>query len=104
MSEDILNLHPLLGERVRLAVMAALAATNEPVEFIKLEQTLEVTKGNLSSHLRKLEEGKLIKMHKNFIGRKPQTTYECTAQGRKELDRYLVTVENTLKMMKALKK
>lgn len=103
MSEGILSLHPLLSERVRLAIMAALAASNKPVEFTRLEQTLEVSKGNLSSHLRKLEESNLIKMQKRFVGRKPQTSFECTAQGRKEFDRYLATMEQTLKLLKASK-
>jgi DNA-binding HxlR family transcriptional regulator len=102
-SEAILNLHPLLSDRVRLAIMVALASSKEPIEFVRLQEMLEVTKGNLSSHLRKLEEEKLLKMKKEFVERKPRTTYECTAQGSREVDRYLLLMEQMLKQIKSKK-
>ena len=103
MSDAILDLHPLLSERVRLAIMALLAASKDPLGFTQLEEALEVTRGNLSSHLKKLEDGKLVKVQKQFVDRKPLSTYECTLSGRKEIDRYLETMERTLKKLKAEK-
>ena len=93
----LLQLNPLLTDRVRLAIVATLAASEEALEFNHLLDTLDLTKGNLSSHMRKLEEGKLVKISKEFVGRKPRTTYTCTARGRKELQAYLEQVESLLK-------
>ena len=94
---DLLNVNPLLVDRVRLAIMAHLALAGGPVEFNKLLEELELTKGNLATHLRKLEEAELITVHKEFVGRKPRTTYVCTARGKKEMRSYLGTIEALLK-------
>lgn len=90
----------LLAERVRLAIVAALAAAEEPVDFTTLMRSLELTKGNLSSHVRKLEEATLVEVHKEFVGRKPRTSYTCTARGRAELKDYLEWLESLLKRVK----
>lgn len=94
---DLLNVNPLLVDRVRLAIMANLALAGGAVEFNTLLQELELTKGNLSTHLRKLEEAELITVHKEFVGRKPRSTYVCTTQGKKEMRSYLSTIEALLK-------
>jgi len=94
---DLLNVNPLLVDRVRLAIMAHLALAGGPVEFNTLLEELELTKGNLATHLRKLEEAELITVHKEFVGRKPRTTYVCTARGKKEMRSYLSTIEALLK-------
>jgi len=94
---DLLNVNPLLVDRVRLAIMAHLALAGGPVEFNTLLEELELTKGNLATHLRKLEEAELITVHKEFVGRKPRTTYVCTARGKKEMRSYLGTIEALLK-------
>jgi len=94
---DLLNVNPLLVDRVRLAIMANLALAGGPVDFNTLLEDLGLTKGNLSTHMRKLEEADLITVHKEFVGRKPRTTYLCTAKGKKEMLDYLNTVENLLK-------
>ena len=67
------------------------------VDFTTLQMELDLTKGNLSTHIRKLEEANLIKVSKEFIGRKPRTTYVCTAKGKKEMQHYLSAVEAMLK-------
>jgi DNA-binding transcriptional ArsR family regulator len=89
--------HSLLSDRVRLAIMATLAAVSEPMDFNTLLKNLDLTKGNLASHIRKLEEGKLLSVKKEFIGRKTRTTYRCTALGRQEVKNYLEKVESLLK-------
>ena len=89
--------HPLLSDRVRLAIMAAVASAGEPVDFNTLLSSLELTKGNLSTHVRKLEEAGLIEVTKAFVGRKPRTTYEVTREGRVAVKKYLEQVEALLK-------
>jgi DNA-binding HxlR family transcriptional regulator len=97
---DLLNVNPLLVDRVRLTIMANLAMEDGPVDFNTLLQELGLTKGNLSTHVRKLEEAELIEIRKEFVGRKPKTTYVCTKKGKKEMQKYLETVEAVLKKTK----
>lgn len=89
--------HALLADRARLTIMATLAATTEPIDFTALLDTLNLTKGNLSAHCQKLEEAKLIQVKKEFVERKPRTTYRCTDLGRREVRNYLSKVERLLK-------
>jgi len=89
--------HPLLSDRVRLAIMASLAAAGEPIDFNGLLESLELTKGNLASHVRKLEDAGLLTVRKEFVGKKTRTTYRCTARGQREVQNYLEQVESLLK-------
>jgi DNA-binding transcriptional ArsR family regulator len=93
---QLLDINPVLIDRVRLVIMAALSGAKEAVDFTTLLETLELTKGNLSAHLRKLEEAGMIEVTKEFVERKPRTTYSCTKEGRKEMARYLSSVEAML--------
>ena len=77
--------------------MATLAAAKEPVDFATMLDSLNLTKGNLSAHAQKLEEAKLIRVRKEFVGRKPRTTYVCTERGRSEVKNYLSKVEQLLR-------
>jgi DNA-binding MarR family transcriptional regulator len=77
--------------------MAHLSFIQEPVNFNELLGDLELTKGNLSTHMKKLEDEGLVRINKKFVGRKPQTTYRCTAKGKKEIQNYLSTIESVLK-------
>ena len=95
--ELLTGTHALLSDRVRLAIMATLAAVSEPVDFNTLLESLNLTKGNLASHIRKLEEAKLLTVTKEFVGRKPRTTYRCTELGLREVRKYLEQVESMLK-------
>jgi DNA-binding transcriptional ArsR family regulator len=94
---NLLNVNPLLVDRIRLAIMANLALAGEPVDFNTLQVELDLTKGNLSSHISKLEDADLITVHKEFVGKKPRTTYVCTKKGKKELQVYLSAIEGLLK-------
>lgn len=93
---ELMQTNPLLSDRVRLAIMATLAGTKEEVDFKTLLDRLELTKGNLSSHIRKLEEAGLVEVHKSFVDRKPLTTYSVSAKGRDEIRGYLAKVEAIL--------
>jgi len=94
---DLMNMNPLLADRARLAIMANLALAGGPVEFNTLLEELELTKGNLSSHMRRLEDAELVTVNKEFVGKKPRTTYVCTKKGKAEMRRYLGAVEALLK-------
>ena len=95
--ELLTGTHTLLSDRVRLAIMATLAATSEALDFSTLLTNLDLTKGNLASHVKKLEVGKLLSVKKEFIGRKTRTSYRCTNLGRQEVRNYLEKVESLLK-------
>ena len=96
-TSDLLSVNPILVDRVRLAIMANLSLADGPVDFNTLLQELELTKGNLSTHMRKLEDAGFIEIKKQFVGRKPKTTYLCTKSGKQEMLAYLSTVEEVLK-------
>ncbi len=96
----MMTTHPLLGDRVRLSIMGVLAASEVPVSFNELIESLQLSKGNLSTHLKKLEDEELIDVEKQFVERKPRTTYACTANGRKALQQYLEQVQKMLLLAK----
>ena len=87
-----LELDRLIHERMRLAIVSALAV-NDSLSFTELKRLLETTDGNLSVHARKLEEAHYVTCNKSFEGRVPKTSYALTAQGRRALERYLDHME-----------
>jgi DNA-binding HxlR family transcriptional regulator len=87
-----LELDRLIHERMRLAIVSALAV-NETLSFNELKRLLETTDGNLSVHARKLEEAEYIICTKSFEGRVPRTEYRLSAAGRRALERYLEHME-----------
>ena len=92
-SEKLLNCHPLLNDRVRLSILAALVSAKGDVPFAELLEVLQLSKGNLSSHMRKLEDEKLILVKKEFHNRKPRrTSLAITEKGQKELKAYVNAV------------
>lgn len=82
--------------RVRLGIMSVLVV-NDRTEFNRLKEILEVSDGNLASHLRNLENKKYIRVKKEFVGRKPQTTYTVTDVGRKAFNEHLNALEQILR-------
>ena len=89
----------LLTERARLLIMATLAASESPIEFVSLVEATKLSKGNLSAHIKKLEEAQFVLVEKKFIQRKPVTRYRCTDLGRSEVKGYLEEVETMLKSL-----
>ena len=69
---------------------------NEASDFSSLKVTLDVTDGNLASHLKALEEKGMIKVNKRFIGRKPNTSYSATETGITEFRHHLRALENLI--------
>ena len=93
------DLNKIIHERVRLAIMSALVTRGE-LTFPELKEMLDVSDGNLSVHAAKLEEHGLIKMVKDFYGKKPRTTFFVTAEGRKQFREYVVEIERMLQQVK----
>ena len=85
---DISGLDDVIHGRVRLGVVAYLASA-EVADFTELKDLLEVTQGNLSVHLRKLEEAGYVAIDKSFVGRKPLTRVRLTDAGRSAFSNYL---------------
>ena len=73
MKVTISGLNKLFENRVRLGIMSVLMV-NDSYDFNNLKETLGVTDGNLASHLKTLEENGVIRVNKQFIGRKPNTS------------------------------
>ncbi len=93
---EILDLDPIIHERVRLGIMTLLLQAGE-LDFQTLKRELGVTDGNLAQHLRVLEEHGLIRVHKAFAGRRPRTTYALTPEGHRRLQVYLDRLARILK-------
>jgi len=87
-----LELDRLIHERMRLAIVSALAV-NRSLSFNELKRLLDTTDGNLSVHARKLEDARYIICTKSFEGRVPRTEYRLSALGRQALERYLDHME-----------
>jgi DNA-binding MarR family transcriptional regulator len=90
-SFDIGKLDDVIHGRVRLGVMAYLAEA-EVADFTELKNLLDVTQGNLSVHLRKLEEAGYVSIDKSFLDRKPLTRVRMTDVGRAAFAAYLEAI------------
>jgi DNA-binding transcriptional ArsR family regulator len=87
-----LSLDRVIHERVRLAIVSALAV-HEMLTFNELKGLLETTDGNLSVHARKLEDAGYVTCKKGYEGRVPRTEYRISAAGRRALEGYLAHME-----------
>lgn len=81
--------------RVRLGIMSVLLV-NEWVDFTEMKKLLEITDGNLASHSTALEKYKYIEVKKEFVGKKPKTSYRATAIGKKAFQEHLSGLEKLL--------
>ena len=96
MKSIISNLNKAFENRVRLGVMSLLMV-NDWVDFNTLKENLGVTDGNLASHIASLEKLEFVEVHKQFVGKKPKTTYRATINGRKAFGEHLDALEKLLK-------
>lgn len=85
--EELAALDRLVHEPARLSILTALSACKS-ADFLFLQRLTGLSKGNLSSHLTKLEEGELVAIDKTFDGKIPKTTLTLTASGRRQLERH----------------
>ncbi|MHC4622369.1 MAG: winged helix-turn-helix domain-containing protein [Planctomycetota bacterium] len=81
------NIDRVIHEPVRLAILKILTSAKE-VDFNFLLTTLGVTKGNLATHINRLEEAGLVEVKKEFVGKIPRTSYRITRTGRREFEKY----------------
>ena len=89
------NFNKAFESRVRLGIMSVLTV-NTSMDFISLRDALEVTDGNLASHLRALEDAGYIIMEKSFINRKPNTKYTITEEGIENFRRHIRALEDLI--------
>jgi len=99
MKNPINGLNKVFDNRIRLGVMSVLVV-NDGVSFNDLKQMLEVTDGNLATHLVNLQENGFIKVNKGFVGRKTNTTYAITKAGEKAFGDHISALENMIKGVK----
>lgn len=92
MKDVIDKLNKAFENRIRLGIMSALMV-NEHVDFLSLKELLDVTDGNLASHITALEKLDYIAVKKEFIGKKTKTSYMVTSLGRKEFNYHLNALE-----------
>ena len=98
-NNPISGLNKIFDNRIRLGVMSILMV-NEEINFNDLKQMLEVTDGNLATHLQTLEDSGFIKVHKGFIGRKTNTTYSITRAGEKAFKDHIDGLEKMINGVK----
>ena len=96
MKNPINGLNKVFDNRIRLGVMSILMV-NEEINFNDLKQMLEVTDGNLATHLVNLEDNGYIKVHKGFVGRKTNTTYAATKAGQKAFSDHITALDSMIR-------
>jgi DNA-binding MarR family transcriptional regulator len=96
MKNPIQHLNKIFDSRIRLGIMSALAV-NDEVNFNELKELIDVTDGNLASHLKTLEDNAYVKVEKGFIGRKTNTTYRITKTGEKAFRNHLDALEKMIR-------
>jgi DNA-binding MarR family transcriptional regulator len=85
---DYKQINDVIHSRIRLAIMAILVNVDE-AEFVFLKQTIKTTDGNLSIHIKKLEDAGYVDTNKSFLNRKPVSSYKITEKGRQAFEDYI---------------
>ena len=93
------DLHKAFESRVRLGIMSTLAV-NDSLDFTSLKEFLDVTDGNLATHIKKLEGEGFVESKKSFIDNKPNTRYSMTTKGKKAFNEHLAVLEQIIKSQK----
>lgn len=96
MKKILINFNKAFESRVRLGIMSVLMV-NESVDFNTLKELLNLSDGNLASHIKALEEVNYITVDKQFIGKKPNTTYSASREGKKAFHAHLKELETLIK-------
>ncbi|MBW3128279.1 MULTISPECIES: winged helix-turn-helix domain-containing protein [Hymenobacter] len=96
MKYAIHTLNKAFDNRVRLGVMAVLMTTDS-VSFNDLKEALDLTDGNLASHVSALEKAGYVTVSKQFVGKKPNTTYTASSEGKLAFQDHLNALEKLLK-------
>jgi len=96
MKDLISGLNKVFDSRIRLGIMSILMV-NDSYDFNSLKESLNITDGNLASHLKALEDRGLIEVKKQFIGRKPNTSYNITEEGKQLFREHLNALEKLIR-------
>jgi DNA-binding MarR family transcriptional regulator len=96
MKPIIAHINKAFESRVRLGIMSVLMV-NDSIDFASLKEMLDITDGNLASHASALEKLEYIAINKQFIGKKPNTTYSVTDQGKVAFTEHLNALESIIK-------
>jgi DNA-binding MarR family transcriptional regulator len=96
MKDLISSLNKNFESRIRLGVMSVLMV-NDWVDFTTLKDVLNLTDGNLASHIKALEKENYIEVKKQFIRNKPNTSYRVTLNGRKAFEDHLKALEDLIR-------
>ncbi len=99
--DAIERLDLVIHEQGRMKIMSLLAAA-ELLSFKELKDLLGMTDGNLSVHMRKLEESGYVAVHKSFVNRKPRTEYALTPEGRAAFSAYIAALEQIVAQSRQL--
>jgi predicted ArsR family transcriptional regulator len=100
--EPFLQLDRVIHEKGRLAIMSLLAASPQ-LAFTELRDTLNMTDGNITAHLRTLQESGYVAVTKSFQGGRPLTTFALTAAGRKAFTTYIDLLEQIVQQSRGEK-
>ena len=92
---DYQQLNEIIHSRIRLAIMSVLI-TLEEAEFKFLKEKVNTTDGNLSVHLKKLENAEYIEVKKEFIDRKPVSSYKLSEKGKSAFELYIKKLEDLI--------
>ncbi len=95
MKELLTGLNKNFENRIRLGIMSILMV-NDWVDFNSFKETLDLSDGNLASHIKALEKEGYVEVKKQFVGKKPNTSYRATLEGRKAFEEHLKALENII--------
>jgi predicted ArsR family transcriptional regulator len=99
-SSYLAEFNKVFESRVRLGMMSLLVV-QEQVDFGQIKEILQLSDGNLASHMAALEKIGFVEVRKQFIGKKPNTTYAITAQGRSAFLEHLTSLEKLIKQIQS---
>ena len=98
MSSYLADFNKVFESRVRLGMMSLLVV-QEQVDFGQIKENLQLSDGNLASHMAALEKIGYVDVRKQFIGKKPNTTYAITPEGKKAFSEHLNSLEKLIKQI-----
>lgn len=96
MKNVISHISKAFDHRIRLGIMSVLMV-NDSMEFTALKELLDVTDGNLASHIKALEQEQYLLVTKQFIGKKPNTSYSATPEGKTAFENHLNALEQLIR-------
>lgn len=96
MKSYIENINKAFESRIRLGIMSILMV-NDWIDFATVKEMLDITDGNLASHITALEKLEYVAVRKQFVGKKPNTTYSATQLGKKAFSDHLNALESIIK-------